>query len=84
MPDLNAFIDWANRGRRAVEIKINHQGFATEEITIEIHAYDYDLEVGQLIKSVEEIDLEGCKLAKEREEYERLKAKFEPELQKVS
>jgi hypothetical protein len=84
-PNLNAFIDWTMAGRRSAEIKINHRyGIVGGEKPIEVFIYDYDLCTGQSVTSVEQIDLEGKKLEREKAEYERLKTKFEPKLEAAS
>lgn len=71
--DLNEFVTWQAEkpGKRSANITIETNG------EVKIWVYDFDLMVGQHVKSVEEIHLEGVKEAQEKAEYERLKAKFE-------
>lgn len=70
--DLNEFVTWQKEKptQRQVEIKIQNP-----ETTIWV--YDFDFMVGQTVKSIEEINLAGIKEAREKAEYERLRAKFE-------
>ena len=71
MTDLNQFAEWqAENKNRSVEIKINAR-------ETQIWVYDNDLEAGQFVKSVGEIDLAARKEQKERAEFERLKERFE-------
>lgn len=81
--DLNQFVEWAkqNPSTRTVDIHINS---STRSDFITVWVYDKALQAGQHVKSVEEINLEDKKSRQERLEYERLKAKFEPELKAVS
>jgi hypothetical protein len=79
--ELNQFRNWfihqAVIGRRiAVNIKMNN--FNPEETEFRIWVYDADLQVGQFVKSIDEIDLEEELRKKEHEQYLELKKKFEP------
>ena len=70
--DLNQFVKWQQEKPKTRHVNI--------EITYDetkIWVYDFALMVGQHVKSVEEIHLEGVREAREKVEYERLKAKFE-------
>jgi hypothetical protein len=76
MFDLTPFIEWANQvPTRTIDININK----LTSPGIRIWAYDYKLEVGQTVQSVEEIDLEGVAMEEKRKKYERLKQQFEPQ-----
>lgn len=80
--DLNQFVEWAkqNPKTRTVDIHINsltHPNFIT------VWVYDSKLQIGQHVKTVEEIDLVARAAEKEMLEFERLKAKFEPQLKQV-
>lgn len=73
--DLSDFQAWQAAGpERDVSIKI-HQNYSGENETI-AWVYDSHLMVGQYVKDVSEIDLEGKVDAKERLEYDRLREKF--------
>ena len=75
MTDLNKFIEWQReKPRRHVNIKIGDPSSPDE---LEIWCYDYNLQVGQHVQGVSEIDLEAEKEKEEREQYERLKRKYE-------
>ena len=74
---IEKFREWVKDGRRCVDIKIeSDREFAPETTKTTIFVFDYDLEVGQHVTCPEEIDLEGVKAQREREQYEKLKAKF--------
>ena len=74
---IEKFREWARGGRRSVDIKIeSDREFGPETTKTTIFVFDYDLEVGQHVTCPEEIDLEGVKAQREREQYEKLKAKF--------
>lgn len=73
--DLNQFLEWQKEGKdRTVTIEI---GSRSNSEKIHVHAYDYKLQVGQAVKSVDEIDLEAEKTKREKAEYERLRRKFD-------
>ena len=77
---LTQFERWANEGRRSVSIEIdNHTGNGE----VKIWVFDYDLMEGQFVKSVDEINIEAVKAAKEKALYEKLKTIFEPARQAV-
>lgn len=71
--DLNQFYEWQQEKPETRSINIEANKFKG----LTIWAYDYSLMVGQLVTSAEEIDLEAAKEAKERAQFEALKAKFE-------
>ena len=74
--DLNAFVGWVQeRPSRCVSIEIN--GGYVGQAGVKIWAYDYALGVGQHVTDVREIDLETVKERQERDEYERLRRKYE-------
>jgi hypothetical protein len=82
--DLNKFIDWVReKSTRRVSIEIGKDVYnpASKELPIKrgisIWAYDSAIGEGQHVMSVDEINLEGKKERQEKEQYERLKAKFE-------
>jgi hypothetical protein len=70
--DLNKFYAWQQEKPETRSMRIEADPF--KDVTIWV--YDYKLQVGQLVQSVDEIDLEGAKEAKERAQFEALKAKF--------
>ena len=79
---MNQFRDWfihqAVIGKRiAVNIKMDN--FYPEETEFKVWVYDTDLQVGQFVKSIDEIDLEEELRKKEYGQYLELKKKFEPE-----
>ena len=55
MIDLEALREWQQQGRRTVKIEM---GSIYDNGQVSVWVYDYDLSIGQLIKSVDEIDLE--------------------------
>ena len=67
--NIQAFRRWQQQGNRRVQIEM---GGPFEKDRFKIWVYDYDLQVGQFVQSVDEIDL--LKEARERaeKEYERL------------
>jgi hypothetical protein len=75
LPDYNKFIAWAQEKPEVRSVKIETESFYAKEVNVWV--YDYSLEVGQHVTSVEEIDLENEFKHKELAEYERLKAKYE-------
>lgn len=64
---------WVSEGNRSIEIEIGTVG---DRKHFRIWAYDYDLMQGQTVKSIEEIDLAAEKERHEREQFEKLKAKY--------
>ena len=86
MLDLNKFIEWAKeKDTRRVSIEIGEYVYNPANYRwgikhdIKIWVYDTDLREGQHVTSVDEINLEDKKERREKEQYERLKAKFEKE-----
>lgn len=79
--DLNQFIEWqaAEKGR-SVSIEITRKTWPDDDKNeIRVWVYNYVLQVGQHVNDVSEIDLPATFEAAEREKYEALKKKFEPE-----
>ena len=73
--DLNQFLEWQRaRKSRTVTIEIGRRSNSEK---ILVWAYDYKLQVGQIVQSVDEIDLEGEKAKEEKAIYERQKATYE-------
>jgi hypothetical protein len=72
---LDKLRQWVKEGegRRSVTINI---GEPRESDYLRIFVYDYSLMCGQAVQSVEEINLEAEKEKEDKEEFERLKAKF--------
>lgn len=80
MLDLNKFIEWAKeKDTRRVSIEIGNDVYnpANNDWGIKIWVYDTDICEGQHVMSVDDIDLEAQKERFEREQYEKLKRKFE-------
>jgi len=69
MVDLQSFRDWQLQGRRSVKIEMGR--FDNPEY-FTVWVYDYDLQVGQYVTSVEEIDLISKAEKDAVEQYERL------------
>jgi len=75
MIDLNQFYQWQQEEKsRTVTIKIGEFG---EPEKLKVWVYDYKLDAGQHVTSVDEIDLEAEKERRERAEFERLRSKYE-------
>lgn len=75
MTDLNKFREWQReKPRRHVNIKIGDPSSPDE---LKIWCYDYNLQVGQHVQDVSEIDLEAAKEKEERAQYKKLKQKYE-------
>jgi len=73
--DLNKFLEWAKQGHRSIDIKlVCRHGEITKK---KVWVFDYHLLQGQHVESVDEIDIESVTAAREKAEYERLKAKYE-------
>lgn len=70
--NIDGFIKWQAEkpNTRSVDIDIDKSGFRA-------WCYDIDLMAGQRVTDASQIDLEGAKTAKERAEFERLRAKFD-------
>lgn len=51
---------------------------------LKVWVYDYGLQLGQHVETVEEIDLEVCCARRELMEYERLRAKYAPRKEAIS
>lgn len=69
MIDLQSFRDWQLQGRRSVKIEM---GTVDNPEHFTVWVYDYDLQVGQYVTSVEEIDLIRKAEKDAVEQYERL------------
>ena len=69
MIDLQAFREWQQQGNRSVKIEM---GGPFEKDRFKIWVYDYDLQVGQFVQSVDEIDLLKEAREKAEKEYKRL------------
>ena len=78
MHEYDKMLQWVKNGggRRAISIEIGRSDDCTY---IRKWAYDFDLKVGQLFDSIDEVNLEKEKEKKDRLEYLRLKQKFEKE-----
>jgi hypothetical protein len=73
--DLNNFISWqAEKTTRSVDIKI--QSDFRGDQTIRAFVYDTAVSAGQVVRSVEEIDLLGDIKRRELEELNRLQKKY--------
>ena len=72
--DFSAFIAWRNEApdRRYVSVKLEPR---TEKI--QAWVYDSELQMGDFATCVEEINLEQKKEDRDREEFLKLKQKFE-------
>lgn len=76
--NLNDFAKWQseNPAARSFEIKMEPARHGKQS-TLSAWVYDYDLMIGQLVRSVEEIDLMAHHEKEEREKLAELKAKYE-------
>lgn len=72
MIDFKKLQEWENAGDRCIEIKID-RGVGR------VWIFDYDLLEGQVIKSVDEIDIEGAVRERELAELKKLSEKYETE-----
>lgn len=71
--DLNQFAKWQSEGKdRSVTIELTKN----VEKGCKIWAYDYKLQIGQHVQSVDEIDLEGQKEREEKGKYIALRKKY--------
>lgn len=82
MLDLNKFVEWAKeKDTRIVSIEIGENVYnpanPNHRWGIKIWVYDAAIREGQHVISVDDIDLEAQKERFEREQYEKLKRKFE-------
>lgn len=84
--DLNSFVDWVNEKPQArlvhIEIQMRSSCSSAYAVTkadaeIKVWVYDRGLEVGQFVKSVDEIDLERRKEDEEKSLLAQLKKKYE-------
>lgn len=84
--DLNSFVDWVNEKPQArvvhIEIQMRSSYSSAYAVTkadaeITVWVYDRGLEVGQFVKSVDEIDLERRKEDEEKSLLAQLKKKYE-------
>ncbi len=84
--DLNSFVDWVNEKPQArvvhIEIQMRSSYSSVYAVTkadaeIKVWVYDRGLEVGQFVKSVDEIDLERRKEDEEKSLLAQLKKKYE-------
>ena len=72
MPTLEEFQKWQQEKptTRTVDIDIAKDG-------VTVWVYDTDMWQGQFVESVADINLEGEAERKEREQYDKLRAKYE-------
>lgn len=73
--DLNQFYAWQQEKPETRSITI--EAGPVKSQGIKVWVYDYGLQAGQFVQSVDEIDLEGKKEARESAAFEALRAKFE-------
>ena len=64
MINIESFRQWQQEGNRSVKIEM---GSFNNRKTLDVWVYDYDLNMGQHVNSVDEIDIE--KVKKEQLEY---------------
>ena len=80
MTDLNEFVAWVSKkSSRCCKIEIQRNfllGDMEQPVETKIWVYDIAIDASQNVQSVSEINLEATKEQREREEYEKLKAKF--------
>ncbi|MGA4519287.1 hypothetical protein ACPA0F_18675 [Solibacillus silvestris] len=69
MINLEAFQQWQSEGKRSVKIEL---GNIYDNENVSVWVYDYDLQIGQLVSSVDEIDLEGRRKAQLEEVMKEL------------
>jgi hypothetical protein len=74
LKDLETWQGW--KESRVVDITIRHNRSTGKDETT-FWVYDGELGIGQFVKSLSDIDLEGIKEAKDREYLGELKAKYE-------
>jgi len=72
--DLNQFYKWQREDPENRNVKIEIGGRFPD--WLEVYVYDHELMAGQIVNSVEEIDLVGAHERREREEFDRLLKKF--------
>lgn len=74
MVDIDSFIDWANHGRRSFRIEYespkSHLFFKAQNDSA--YVFDYDMMMGQFVKSVDEIDLVAKRKKYLEDEIQRL------------
>lgn len=77
--DMNSFVLWQAEKpeSRSVEIKVDPTRWGQAN-NIKVWVYDYDLQQGQHVTCVEDIDLEGEVKKAELRKLAELKAKYEP------
>jgi|LGOV01.1.fsa_nt_gb hypothetical protein len=78
MTNLNDFAEWQAEKpeSRSIKIELNPNRYgATDRHSFWV--YDHDLQEGQIVSCVAEIDLEGKKQRSEMEKLAELKAKYE-------
>lgn len=85
--DLNQFIEWQKeKPRRSITINIDNEFMSTTQ-RIRVWAYDYDLQTGQNVSCVEEIDLERKRAEDDKQKLDELLAKraaIEKELERIN
>jgi len=76
MHEYDKMLEWVKEGsgNRTISIEIGRSG---DDTHLSKWAYDFNLKVGQLFDSIDEVDLEKVKEVEEQKEYIRLKQKFE-------
>lgn len=71
--DLNSFIDWQAEDVKNRLVHPTIEGNKEGEQIIKVWVYDYKLQTGQFVKSVEEIDLVKQKRRDDKRKFEELK-----------
>lgn len=76
MHEYDKMLQWVSDGggKRYIKIEMGKPDYATY---VSKWAYDYELGVGQIFDSVDDINLEREKEKEEYEKYIKLKKKFE-------
>lgn len=73
--DLNAFKKWVKDGNGNRKVTINIGEYDNKDF-LNIHVYDFNLNGGQAVRSVDEIDIEKANEADEKALLQRLQSKY--------
>jgi len=73
--DISSFVAWV-KAKEGRGFQIEADNYRAEDFKLQIYVHDYTLGIGQFVNSVEEINLEGRKIERDREKFEQLRKQF--------
>lgn len=73
--NITDFINWV-KAKEGRGFQIQADNYCKEDYKFSVYVHDYTLGVGQFVNGVDEINLEGRKLRRDKEKFEQLRKQF--------